>query len=196
MHSKMRPIIVYILTFILAAIELQKSYSHAKYVNPCYDASRTLEGNARWNNPVTSGSSDQQVMVSYSWTQKEVARQIYHELIASGVNAWIDYYNMSSGNNLAQAMGEAIENATVVVICFSQSYQSSQNCRQEALYAFDLRKKLVFAKMEEDFTPTGWLGFIQAEHQYYSFYNESDFQENFDNMLANIEKDDNSSMFL
>ena len=46
-----------------------------------YDASRTLEGNARWNDPVTSGSSDQQVMVSYSWTQKEVARQIYHELI-------------------------------------------------------------------------------------------------------------------
>ena len=35
MHSKMRPIIVYILTFILAAIEHQKSYSHAKYVNPC-----------------------------------------------------------------------------------------------------------------------------------------------------------------
>ncbi|XP_075265527.1 uncharacterized protein LOC142357920 [Convolutriloba macropyga] len=128
------------------------------------------------------------VMVSYSWDQKYPARRIYHALKKNGINAWIDVYNMTYANNFAETLGEVVENTTVQVVCFSQSYQNSFNCRQEALYAFQLQKKQVFAKVQEDFTPTGWLGFIQAEHQYYNFYNESDFDYSFEKLLGNVEE--------
>ena len=134
------------------------------------------------------------VMISYNWAHQDVALSLYHNLTANGVNTWIDVYNMSSANNLAQAMGETIESAKMVLICFSEAYQKSLNCQHEALYAFDLKKTLVFAKFQEDFTPTGWLGFIQAYHQYYSFYNGADFDENFDKLLQNIKKGE--EMFL
>ncbi|XP_063722248.1 uncharacterized protein LOC134848661 [Symsagittifera roscoffensis] len=127
------------------------------------------------------------VMVSYSWNEKEPARNIYAALKASGINAWIDYYNMTYANNLPQAMGETVEDSTVIVICYSQAYQNSQNCRQEALYSFQLKKKQVFAKVQENFKATGWLEFIVADHQYYNFYDESLFESNFENLLGNVE---------
>ena len=133
------------------------------------------------------------VMVSYSWNEKEPARQIYAALKASGINAWIDYYNMTYANNLPQTMGETVEDSTVIVVCYSEAYQNSSNCRQEALYSFQLKKKQVFAKVQEDFTPTGWLGFILAGHQYYNFYNESVFDENFEKLLGNVEEGLNGS---
>ena len=43
---------------------------------------------------------------------------------------------MTYANNFAETLGEVVENTTVQVVCFSQSYQNSFNCRQEALYAF------------------------------------------------------------
>ena len=133
------------------------------------------------------------VMVSYSWNEKEPARNIYAALKASGINAWIDYYNMTYANNLPQAMGETVEDSTVIVICYSQAYQNSQNCRQEALYSFQLKKKQVFAKVQDNFKATGWLEFIVADHQYYNFYDESLFESSFENLLGNVEEGLNGS---
>ncbi|XP_063712157.1 uncharacterized protein LOC134840325 [Symsagittifera roscoffensis] len=133
------------------------------------------------------------VMVSYSWNEKKPARHIYAALKASGINAWIDYYNMTDANNLPQAMGETVEDSSVIVVCFSQAYQNSQNCRQEALYSLQMKKKQVFAKVQEDFAPSGWLGFVLAGRQYYNFYNESVFESNFEKLLGNVEEGLNGS---
>ncbi len=43
---------------------------------------------------------------------------------------------------------QAVENASVVVICLSATYKESANCRAEAEYAFKLGKPLMFLKAE------------------------------------------------
>jgi len=44
-----------------------------------------------------------------------------------GYKTWIDVDNMR-GSTL-EAMGEAVENAVVVLICASEGYKDSPNCR-------------------------------------------------------------------
>ena len=95
---------------------------------------------------------------------------------------------MTSENNVAQAIGETIEQASLLLIGLSDDYQKSIYCRQEALYAFQLKKKLVFLELQKDFKPTGWLSFIQDEHMTYSFYDGVDFDTNFEKLLQNVEK--------
>ena len=127
-------------------------------------------------------------MISYSWQQQDIALKLYNNLAENDVMVFIDNYNMTSENNVAQAIGETIEQASVLLIGLSDDYQKSIYCRQEALYAFQLKKKLVFLELQKDFKPTGWLGFIQAEHMTYSFYDGVDFDTNFEKLLQNVEK--------
>jgi hypothetical protein len=53
-------------------------------------------------------------------------------LLALGYNVWMDVDQMS-GSTL-DAMAAAVENAAVVLICYSEKYKDSQNCRTGMLY--------------------------------------------------------------
>ena len=44
-----------------------------------------------------------------------------------GVEVWIDVERM--GGSTLSAMAEAVENAAVVLICMSEKYKQSPNCR-------------------------------------------------------------------
>ena len=44
-----------------------------------------------------------------------------------GYRVWIDYEQM--GGSTLQAMAEAVENAAVVLVCMSEKYKESPNCR-------------------------------------------------------------------
>ena len=58
-----------------------------------------------------------------------------------------------------QRMAEAVENASVFIMCVSREYRESGNCRMEAQYASDKvkknkLKKVIPVMMQEDYTPS------------------------------------------
>ena len=53
--------------------------------------------------------------------------QIRNSLHARGYKVWMDIDNIS-GSTL-QAMAEAVEDSSVVLLCMSQRYKDSPNCR-------------------------------------------------------------------
>lgn len=64
-----------------------------------------------------------------------------------------------------EAMASAIEKSDLILICMSQKYKLSPNCRAEAEYAFNIRKKYIPLIMEKSYKPDGWFVF------YYSYVN-------------------------
>lgn len=50
--------------------------------------------------------------------------------------------------DLLEAMANAVEKASVVLVCFSNSYKQSNPCRSEAQYAHALSKPIVPVNME------------------------------------------------
>ena len=68
------------------------------------------------------------------------------------------------------AMSAAVEDAAAVVICISQAYKESANCRMEAQYALQRGVKMVPCMMEEGYQPDGWLGMILGTKLWYGFY--------------------------
>ena len=49
------------------------------------------------------------------------------ELINSGYKVWMDEFDM--GDNLIDGMMFGVENSAVFVMCLSESYENSINCR-------------------------------------------------------------------
>ena len=54
--------------------------------------------------------------------------QLRDRLRADGYAVWMDIDFMSG--NILDAMAEAVENAAVVLMCFSQKYKNSVNCKK------------------------------------------------------------------
>lgn len=67
-------------------------------------------------------------------------------------------------------MAEAVENASVFLMCVSEKYYQSPNCRLEAEYAVKLQKPIIPLIMQQDYSPLGWLGIIIGGKIYYKFY--------------------------
>ncbi|KAK3584399.1 hypothetical protein CHS0354_010175 [Potamilus streckersoni] len=124
------------------------------------------------------------IMISYNWSHQHVLIQIRDELKANGYSVWMDIDNM--GGSTLQAMAEAVEMAHVVLICMSQKYKNSNNCKKEAEYAYQLQKKVVPLKMENDYKPNGWLGFIVGAELFYDFSGKYDFKVKFKELLKRI----------
>ncbi len=59
-------------------------------------------------------------------------------------------------------IAEAIENSRFVLLCMSNSYESSVDCQLEAEYAFKFQSILIPVVVKKDFTQTGWLGMLCA----------------------------------
>ncbi|KAK7502890.1 hypothetical protein BaRGS_00005839 [Batillaria attramentaria] len=114
------------------------------------------------------------VMLSYQWADQETVKQIRDELQAKGFRVWMDIDNM--GGSTLQAMAEAIEEAFVVLMCMSQKYKDSPNCRAEAEYAFQQRKKIIPLIMQQGYRPDGWLGMILGAKLYYDFSGKYSFE--------------------
>ena len=59
--------------------------------------------------------------------KKLLNRSIFIRLQADGYKIWIDVEQM--GGSTLEAMAEAVENAMVVLVCASEKYKLSPNCR-------------------------------------------------------------------
>eukprot|EP00808_Paulinella_micropora_P030124 g11357.t1 len=113
----------------------------------------------------TSQVEEKHVMISYCWAQQEQVRKLKKVLDDNRVKTWYDEQEMKG--NIIDCMAYAIENAHTVLACISEGYQNSQNCKAEGMYARELKKNVIFIKMDKTFNARGWLGFVMGGQLYY-----------------------------
>jgi len=81
-------------------------------------------------------------MISYCWSQQNKIKQVANHLKSFQIPIWIDVEQMEG--SVLEAMADAVEQASVVIIGVSSHYKESQACRTEAEYAYKLKKELIF----------------------------------------------------
>ena len=72
-------------------------------------------------------SDTKHVMISYQWDVQKLVIQLKNKLQADGYKVWMDIDEM--GGSTLESMARAVENASVVLVCVSQKYKESPNCR-------------------------------------------------------------------
>ncbi|KAJ7387417.1 hypothetical protein OS493_004412 [Desmophyllum pertusum] len=118
-----------------------------------------IEGKTARNNAETTKEvSGHHVMISYQWDAQDMLVEVKNKLQASGYRVWMDLEQM--GGSTLEAMAKAVENASVVLVCVSQQYKESANCRSEAEYAYQLRKDVIPLMMQRNYKADGWLGML------------------------------------
>jgi len=122
-------------------------------------------------NAQAASSANGHVMISYNWKSQPLVKLLSAALKAAGVDVWIDFEQMQG--DTIEAMASAVEKASVFVMCMTEAYKESANCRLEANYAFKHRKAMVPLMMQGDYVPSGWLGALAANNLYYELFNES-----------------------
>jgi hypothetical protein len=102
------------------------------------------------------GKKLKHIMISYNRESRDLCLKIKSELEKMSYAVWIDVENIH-GSSL-ESMALAIENSMCVLMCMTEKYKQSPNCRAEAEYAFNLHKPIIPLIMQKDFMPNGWLG--------------------------------------
>ncbi|XP_072020741.1 uncharacterized protein [Amphiura filiformis] len=87
------------------------------------------------------------VMISYQWDSQERAVYIRDKLREHGYKVWFDLDDMKG--DIVDAMADAVQNSAVVLMCMSERYKESSNCRSEAQYAHKLKRPIIPLLMEE-----------------------------------------------
>ncbi|KAL3889423.1 hypothetical protein ACJMK2_001767 [Sinanodonta woodiana] len=124
------------------------------------------------------------IMISYNWSHQKELIAIRDSLRKQGFVVWMDIENMF--DSTLQAMADGVEHAHVVLICMSQKYKDSPNCRAEAEYAFQLKKKIIPLKMERGYQPDGWLGILIGTRIFYDFSGKYDFETKIKELIRAI----------
>lgn len=123
-------------------------------------------------------------MLSYNWGSQEMVLQLKESLTKRGFKCWIDVESMTS--DILASMAGAIENSAVVLVCMTQKYQESPNCRTEASYCYQLKKPFIPLMMEGGFRPSSWLGALLGTKLYFNF---ADPNANFETLVDNVAKE-------
>ena len=129
-------------------------------------------------------SSGNHVMISYQWDSQEVLVEVKNRLQASGYRVWMDLEQMK-GSTL-EAMAEAVENASAVLVCVSRRYKESQNCRSEATYAYDLKKDIIPLMMERNYKGDGWLGIIVTGKMWFDFQSKHALEQSVTKVIKEL----------
>ena len=66
-------------------------------------------------------------------------------------------------------MAAAVESSILILYCVSTTYKESANCRLEANYAHQLKKKMIPLVLEVGYRPNGWLGIMMGTRLFYDF---------------------------
>ncbi|KAL5019742.1 hypothetical protein ScPMuIL_002634 [Solemya velum] len=124
------------------------------------------------------------IFVSYSWSDMDTVYKLRDRLKEEGYAIWIDVEKM--GGSTLQAMAEAVENAAVVLVCMSEKYKQSPNCRTEAEYTFQLRKDYIPLMLQKRYRPDGWLGAILGAKLYFDFSGKYPFEKTFQGLTKEL----------
>ena len=130
-----------------------------------------IEGKkARNNAEKTEETTGNHVMISYQWDNQELLVEVKNKLQASGYRVWMDVEQM--GGSTLEAMAKAVEDAAVVLVCVSQRYKESPNCRSEGEYAYQLNKDIIPLMMQRNYKADGWLGILVGSKLWIDFQNK------------------------
>jgi len=91
------------------------------------------------------------IMISYNRDSRDMCLKIQTALENQNLKVWIDIDRIS-GSSL-ESMALAVENSFCVLICMTEKYKQSPNCRAEAEYTFTLNKPIIPLIMEKDYKP-------------------------------------------
>ena len=122
-----------------------------------------------------SEATGNHVMISYQWDSQEVLIEVKNRLQANGYRVWMDLEQM--GGSTLEAMAKAVENSSVVLVCVSQRYKESPNCRSEAEYAYQLRKDIIPLMMQRKYKADGWLGMLVGTKLWIDFQSKHVIEE-------------------
>ena len=123
-------------------------------------------------------------MLSYNWDHKETAFKVRDYFRSKGnLSVWIDVEQMTGDMNTKVA--EAIMKSKMVVMCLSEKYQNSANCKREYEYMNKKSKKFTALKVQDEFTPQEGLSLdlILGSQLYYCIEKEEDFDKNMPKVL-------------
>nr|XP_022304912.1 uncharacterized protein LOC111111976 isoform X2 [Crassostrea virginica] len=134
--------------------------------------------------PKSAKKNKGHVFISYSWNEKEIVMKLRERLKKEGVEVWIDVERM--GGSTLSAMAEAVENAAVVLICMSEKYKQSPNCRLEAEYTFQMRKEYIPLMVQTRYRPDGWLGMILGAKLYFDFSGKYPFEKPWNGLMKEL----------
>ncbi|XP_033625418.1 uncharacterized protein LOC117288607 isoform X2 [Asterias rubens] len=138
-----------------------------------------------WSRGSSASSSHlPHIMISYQWSAQKVVLRVRDLLVNAGYRVWVDVDCMY-GSTL-QAMAEAVENAEVMLMCISERYKESPNCRTEAEYAYQRRKTIIPLMMDKHYQPNGWLGMILGTKYYIDFSGRHIFSEQSHKLLREV----------
>ena len=115
-------------------------------------------------------STGNHVMISYQWDSQEVLVEVKNRLQASGYRVWMDLEQM--GGSTLETMAKAVENSSVVLVCVSERYKESPNCRSEAEYTYKLGKDIIPLMMQSNYKPDGWLGMLLGTKFWIDFHSK------------------------
>eukprot|EP00004_Rigifila_ramosa_P007149 TRINITY_DN1806_c0_g1_i7.p1 TRINITY_DN1806_c0_g1~~TRINITY_DN1806_c0_g1_i7.p1 ORF type:complete len:1928 (+),score=397.07 TRINITY_DN1806_c0_g1_i7:814-5784(+) len=73
------------------------------------------------------------IMISYNWAHQHIALKLKKLLEAAGYVVWMDVDKMAG--NMDAAMAEAVDGAEAVIVCLTEGYKASKNCKAEFQYA-------------------------------------------------------------
>ena len=100
----------------------------------------------------------------------------------------VDFYRVYT---IIDGMADAIEKSKVILVCLSEKYFSSKNCKLELEYAHEMEKQIVVIKLDPLLTLTGHgaLSMILAKQLYLENENEELLFQAIHNRLAgNVSK--------
>ena len=170
------------------ALDILRELQHSKDPDVQKGAAGALweiEGKtARNQDKETTEVSGNHVMISYQWDSQEVLVDVKNKLQASGYRVWMDLEQM--GGSTLEAMAKAVENSSVVLICVSERYKQSPNCRSEAEYAYQLRKDIIPLMMQRNYKPDGWLGMIVGTKLWFDFRNRYSVETGMGKLLKEL----------
>jgi len=83
-------------------------------------------------------------------------------------------------------MAKAVENASVVLVCVSQRYKESPNCRSEAEYAYQLRKDIIPLMLQHRYKADGWLGMLLGTKLWFEFHSKQVVEENVEKLIKEL----------
>ncbi|CAC5411830.1 unnamed protein product [Mytilus coruscus] len=152
----------------------------------CKGALFVLKGeNDVKNRPKSSSRrSKRHIFISYAWNEKDMVYKLKDRLKQEGLEVWIDVERM--GGSTLSAMAEAVENASVVLVCMSEKYKLSPNCRLEAEYTFQCRKDYVPLMLQKQYRPDGWLGVILGAKLYFDFSGKYPFEKPWNGLMKEL----------
>ena len=124
------------------------------------------------------------IMLSYNWDHQETAFKVRDYFRSEGnLSVWIDVEQMSGDMNTK--MAQAIVKSKMIIMCLSEKYQNSANCKKEYEYTDKKSKKFIPLKVEDSFQPEDGtsLDLILGQQLYYCIEKEEDFDKNMPKVL-------------